>query len=342
MLSIQNLSLQSSDKIILKNFNLEIHNGIYALTGPNGSGKSSLARTIMGIGKLQIYGSITWQTDELKTVQSQNLENNQTNFGQDLEKLNFLEDSKTNSAVETQNFEEKIANSQKLTKLTKNQISEQLNEQLNFFENSENNSENSSTDYIFDSKLVPSPDLANEFLTSNSTKNLQKESPDPNIENEKIDLTKLETWQRARLGIFLSFQNPPIVKGVSCLNLLKVAMENQNLPKLTSAEILKIIKKNSEILKIGNLYRQKLENLSGGERKKLEILQMLCLEPKLAILDEVDSGLDVDSVKLVAQILQDYIAKKTQKTLLIISHNPEFLNLFSGIRVLDIQDCQKN
>ena len=335
MLSIQNLSLQSSDKIILKNFNLELQNGIYALTGPNGSGKSSLARTIMGIGKLQIYGSITWQTDELKTVQSQNLENNQTNFGQDLEKLNFLEDSKTNSTVETQNFEEKITNSQKLTKLTKTQISEQLN----FLKSSENKSQIQSNDCTIDSKLAST--YSNKFLTSNPAKNLQKESPDLNIENEKIDLTKLETWQRARLGIFLSFQNPPIVKGVSCLNLLKVAMENQNLPKLNSAEILKIIKKNSEILKIGNLYRQKLENLSGGERKKLEILQMLCLEPKLTILDEVDSGLDVDSVKLVAQILQDYIAKKTQKTLLIISHNPEFLNLFSGIKVLDIQDCQK-
>lgn len=336
MLSIQNLNLRSGDKTILKNFNLELQNGIYALTGPNGSGKSSLARTIMGIGKLEIDGSIIWQTDELTKFQSENLENNQTNFGQGLKKLNFLEESKTNSAVETQNPEEKIANSQKLTNMTKTQISEQLD----FLENSENSSENSSTDYIFDSKLVPIPDLANEFLTSNSTKNLieisQKTSPDLNIENEKIDLTKLETWQRARLGIFLSFQNPPIVKGVSCLNLLKVAMENQNLPKLTSAEILKIIKKNSEILKISNLYRQKLENLSGGERKKLEILQMLCLEPKLAILDEVDSGLDVDSVKLVAQILQDYITKNPQKTLLIISHNPEFLNLFSGIKVLDI------
>jgi len=255
MLTVHNLTIQTAEKTILKNFSMEFVSGIYALVGPNGSGKTSLARAIMGIGDLQISGQIIWSKNK-----SQKLKEN----------------------CENPNIENSKAEIEKI-------------------------------------------DLV-----------------------EKIDLINLEIWERARLGIFLAFQNPPVVKGVSCLNLLKVAMENkfksqlksQNQVKLTSSEILKIIKKNSEILKINHLYRQKLENLSGGERKKLEILQLLCLEPSFAILDEVDSGLDADSVRLVAGILADYNLNP-QNTLLVISHNPQFLQLLNP-QILDIQECQKS
>lgn len=193
------------------------------------------------------------------------------------------------------------------------------------------------------------------------------------------NLTELTIWQRARLGLFLAFQNPPVVKGVSTLNLLKAALDNQDaetlqplIPEIesdssfqssrqilnnsakfqpspqindstqnpkakrTAAQILTLIKTWSEKLQIGNLYRQKLENLSGGERKKLEILQLLCLEPKLAILDEIDSGLDQASIRLVAQVLIDYCQSHKQSQLLVISHNPQFLELLQPIEIFDL------
>ncbi|MEN8259662.1 MAG: Fe-S cluster assembly ATPase SufC, partial [Pseudomonadota bacterium] len=121
------------------------------------------------------------------------------------------------------------------------------------------------------------------------------------------DLTEMEPEVRAREGIFLAFQYPVEIPGVSNIYLLKAAFnairKHRGLAELDAMDFLMIVKEKMRLLEMDEqfLYRAVNEGFSGGEKKRNEILQMAVLEPQLAILDETDSGLDIDALKVVAE-----------------------------------------
>ena len=123
---------------------------------------------------------------------------------------------------------------------------------------------------------------------------------------EDEDLVDFNTEERAQKGIFLSFQYPVEIPGVSVTNFIKTSINQMRkangLDEMPASEMLKKIREKSDLLKIDSkfLSRSLNEGFSGGEKKRNEIFQMAMLEPKLAILDETDSGLDIDALKIVA------------------------------------------
>ncbi len=127
------------------------------------------------------------------------------------------------------------------------------------------------------------------------------------IEYQGQDLLPLSPEKRAQAGIFMSFQYPVEIPGVTNINFLKAAVnavrKGQNRPTLDAIEFLSFIREQCAFLDMDEsfLYRSINEGFSGGEKKRNEILQMAALEPHLAILDETDSGLDIDALRIVAQ-----------------------------------------
>lgn len=136
----------------------------------------------------------------------------------------------------------------------------------------------------------------------------------------KKDLTELKIHERARAGIFLSFQNPIPVPGVPVASFLRTAKSSREEGKVDLVSLQKNIEKNSKSLGLNDefLGRSINDGFSGGERKKTEVLQLITLSPKFAILDEVDTGLDVDALKTIATaILQEV---KRGMGVIIITH----------------------
>jgi Fe-S cluster assembly ATP-binding protein len=139
------------------------------------------------------------------------------------------------------------------------------------------------------------------------------------------DLLEMETNERAAAGLFLSFQNPIEVPGVTLSNFIRSAMEACG-TKLSLWNFKKEAARQMEVLQMNPEYLDRDLNVgfSGGEKKKAEILQMLMLHPTLAILDETDSGLDVDAVKTVSTGVEEY-QKNQNGALLIITHSTRIL-----------------
>ncbi len=153
------------------------------------------------------------------------------------------------------------------------------------------------------------------------------------------NILNLEPNERAKKGLFLSFQNPVSVPGVNVQKFLRQAYNTVNGDEkaLSVLEFNELLKEKSEKLKIDKdfLERYLNEGFSGGEKKKMEILQLLTLNPELAVLDETDSGLDIDSLKLVAQGINNFKSQNSNKdkTVLIITHYKRILEMVKPDRV---------
>lgn len=132
--------------------------------------------------------------------------------------------------------------------------------------------------------------------------------------------------ERAKKGIFLSFQNPLEVPGVTLSSFIRSALEQKTKTRLRLWDFKKKLAETMKLLDMDESYADRDLNVgfSGGEKKKAEILQMLMLEPKLAILDETDSGLDVDAVRTVSQGVKLY-RERVHGSLLIITHSTRIL-----------------
>ncbi|MDR9458225.1 MAG: Fe-S cluster assembly ATPase SufC [Salegentibacter sp.] len=147
---------------------------------------------------------------------------------------------------------------------------------------------------------------------------------------EGEELSELDPEERAHKGIFLSFQYPIEIPGVSVTNFMKAAINAHRKANgqedMRANEMLKLIKEKSEMLEIDRkfLSRSLNEGFSGGEKKRNEIFQMAVLEPKLAILDETDSGLDIDALKVVAKGVNKLRTK--DNAVLLITHYQRLLN----------------
>jgi len=139
------------------------------------------------------------------------------------------------------------------------------------------------------------------------------------------DITEAKTDERARKGLFLSFQSPEEVEGITVEDFLRTASTAISGVSARSFAFRKFLDEKMRILGMNESYAKRYLNVgfSGGEKKKNEILQMLALEPKLAILDETDSGLDVDAVKTVTQGVRGY--KTADNALVVISHSAKLL-----------------
>lgn len=140
------------------------------------------------------------------------------------------------------------------------------------------------------------------------------------------DLTGESTDKRARTGMFLSFQNPLEVPGISLESFIRSSIQQRTGERVKLFQFQKELQKNMRLLNMDESYAKRDLNVgfSGGERKKSEILQLLMLKPKFAILDETDSGLDVDAVRTVSKGVEEY-QKNQNGGLLIITHSTRIL-----------------
>nr|WP_315252367.1 Fe-S cluster assembly ATPase SufC [uncultured Flavobacterium sp.] len=144
------------------------------------------------------------------------------------------------------------------------------------------------------------------------------------------DLAELAPEERAHKGVFLSFQYPVEIPGVSVTNFMRSAINETRKAKgqeeMPANEMLKLIREKSELLEIDRkfLSRSLNEGFSGGEKKRNEIFQMAMLEPKLAILDETDSGLDIDALRIVANGVNKL--KSDKNAVLVITHYQRLLD----------------
>jgi len=144
------------------------------------------------------------------------------------------------------------------------------------------------------------------------------------------DLADLAPEERAHKGVFLSFQYPVEIPGVSVTNFMKTAINEsrkaKGLEDMPANEMLKLIKEKSELLEIDRkfLSRSLNEGFSGGEKKRNEIFQMAMLEPKVAILDETDSGLDIDALRIVANGVNKL--KNDNNAVVVITHYQRLLD----------------
>ncbi|TDD99722.1 Fe-S cluster assembly ATPase SufC [Flavobacterium cellulosilyticum] len=148
------------------------------------------------------------------------------------------------------------------------------------------------------------------------------------LDNE--DISELSPEERAHKGVFLSFQYPVEIPGVSVTNFMRTAINEtrkaNKLEEMPANEMLKFIREKSELLEIDRkfLSRSLNEGFSGGEKKRNEIFQMAMLEPKLAILDETDSGLDIDALRIVANGVNKL--KSNKNAIVVITHYQRLLD----------------
>ena len=176
------------------------------------------------------------------------------------------------------------------------------------------------------------------------------EVTDGEILFEGKDIVEDAPEERAHEGIFLSFQYPVEIPGVTVTNFIKAAIsENRKakgLENMSAKEMLALVKENSEKLNIKRefLNRSLNEGFSGGEKKRNEIFQMMMLNPKLAILDETDSGLDIDALRIVADGVNSF--RKEGNAVLLITHyqrlldyiEPDFVHVLADGKIIKTGD----
>ncbi len=145
------------------------------------------------------------------------------------------------------------------------------------------------------------------------------------MEFDGDNITDAKTDVRAKKGIFMAFQAPEEIDGITVTDFIKTAQVAQQKNPKKLSQFRNQIQEALDLLQLDNSYANRYVNVgfSGGEKKKSEILQLLTLKPKLAILDETDSGLDVDAVRIVTEGILSY--KNEDNALLIISHSPRLL-----------------
>ncbi|HRD71132.1 MAG TPA: Fe-S cluster assembly ATPase SufC [Legionella sp.] len=164
------------------------------------------------------------------------------------------------------------------------------------------------------------------------------------------DLLPLAPEERARAGIFMSFQYPLEIPGVTNINFLKASVnavrKGQGRNTLDAIEFLSFIREKCQLLDMDEsfLYRSINEGFSGGEKKRNEILQMAALEPKLAILDETDSGLDIDALRVISQGVN--AMRSPERSIILVTHyqrlldyiEPDFIHVLVNGRIIKSGD----
>jgi Fe-S cluster assembly ATP-binding protein len=140
------------------------------------------------------------------------------------------------------------------------------------------------------------------------------------------NLLEMESDERSRAGLFLAFQYPLAIPGVTVANFLRAALKSHRGPEADMSDFRKLLKREMAALSIDELFATRYLNdgFSGGEKKRIEILQMSVLNPKMALLDETDSGLDIDALKTVAEGINRY--HNDSNGILLVTHYQRLLN----------------
>ncbi len=154
------------------------------------------------------------------------------------------------------------------------------------------------------------------------------------IKLNETNLSGLSTAERARLGLYLAFQSPVAVPGLRISEYLRNLYNMHHNKQLSVSEFRKVLKEKLELLQIDRqaLQRYLNDGFSGGEMKRFEMLQLMLLEPKFAVLDEIDSGVDMDAQKIVAQCIT-YMSKTSKTAFLIVTHYQRLLNFLDAHKV---------
>ena len=166
-----------------------------------------------------------------------------------------------------------------------------------------------------------------------------------------VDLLDLAPEERAREGVFLAFQYPVEIPGVSNIVMLKAALnsirKHKGLDELDAMDFISLVKSKTKLVDMDEkfLYRAVNEGFSGGEKKRNEILQMAVLEPRLAILDETDSGLDIDAIKIVSDGVN--ALRSEDRSIVLVTHyqrlldyiKPDFVHVLAGGRIVKSGDA---
>lgn len=165
---------------------------------------------------------------------------------------------------------------------------------------------------------------------------------------EEKKINNLKTDERSKLGIFLAMQSPFEIDGVSNQDFLRTAISNKNEKKISMYEFIKKCETSADELKMNKdlIHRSLNVGFSGGEKKKNEVLQIKLLEPSLIILDELDSGLDVDSLKIVCKNLKEYINDNPDTSIIIITHynmilnylKPDYVHILNNKKIIKTGD----
>jgi len=147
------------------------------------------------------------------------------------------------------------------------------------------------------------------------------------------NINNLSLTERSKLGIFLAYQYPVEVPGVNFVSFLRIAY-NSHLPKgkgINTIRFTKLIEEKAKLLdiKLSLIKKDLNDNMSGGEKKKMEMLQMLILNPRLVILDEIDSGLDIDANRVIYKAINTLSHQNKKTAFLIITHNDKILNFLT-------------
>ena len=168
------------------------------------------------------------------------------------------------------------------------------------------------------------------------------------IKADGVSILPLTTDERARLGIFLSFQNPIDIEGVTNSEFIRTAINNKINGVYPLYDFITEMNKAYQELHLDTqmMHRSVNENFSGGEKHKNEIVAMKMLKPKFVILDELDSGLDVDSLKIVCQSINNYLNENKDTTVLIITHynrildylKPDFVHILKNGKIVKSGD----
>ncbi|MCK5125819.1 MAG: Fe-S cluster assembly ATPase SufC [candidate division Zixibacteria bacterium] len=147
------------------------------------------------------------------------------------------------------------------------------------------------------------------------------------------DLLEMDATERSLAGLFLGFQYPMTIPGVTVVNFLRAALRARNGNGIDMKNFRKVFKEKMKLLKIDNSFATRYINdgFSGGEKKRLEILQMVMLQPKVAILDETDSGLDIDALKIVANGIVDSAPK--DGGVILVTHYQRLLDYIKPDKV---------
>lgn len=155
----------------------------------------------------------------------------------------------------------------------------------------------------------------------------------------KKNITNFSPNEKAKLGIFMSFQMPQEIQGVTIFDFLRTAY-NSTHKKLSLLHFQKLIKEKCKILDIPEDFPERYLNqgFSGGEKKKSEMLQLLVLNPKLIILDETDSGLDIDALKIISKAINQFKKLNPKATIIIISHYKRIFDYIKPNKVFIVSD----
>ncbi len=163
-------------------------------------------------------------------------------------------------------------------------------------------------------------------------------APDSSITLNGISIATLPTHERARMGIFMTFQNPLPLSGVTAMDLFRSALVNGHYKKYSAKELHTLVHQYAEELQLPKefLKRSLYDGFSGGERKKMEALQAVLFAPKVVIFDELDTGVDVDALKTIVAFLKNNLDSETVR--IFITHSHKLLKLYHPDHVVVLKN----